>query len=98
MPTVPTSTRIAHSMTAQEAKPLLTSLLSDAEKGCELAKTAARNRKSLAGDNSYGNRFHTVSVALSTTEGKLGPFVAGLELASGDVAAFRENLAVLKSE
>jgi hypothetical protein len=84
-------------MKAPEARTLLDNLLSDAANGCEIAKTAARNSKSLSGDNPYGNRFHAVTVALSTTESKLRPVLQGLELAPADLEGFNRHLGLLKS-
>jgi hypothetical protein len=84
-------------MKAPEAQALLTNLLTDAAKACDIAKTAARNSKSLAGDNPYGNRFHAVTVALSTAESKLQPVLQGLELAPADLEGFNRHLALLKS-
>jgi hypothetical protein len=83
-------------MKASEAEALLTSLLNNAEKACEIAKIAVRNRKSLAGDNPYGNRFHEMTVALSTTEGKLRPVLNGLALSLTDLERFNCNLSVVK--
>lgn len=83
-------------MKAPEAQALLTSLLSDAEKACEIARTAMRNRKSLAGDNPYGNRFHDITVALSTAERKLHSVLNGLDLSSVDLERFNRNLSVVK--
>ena len=84
-------------MKAPEAQALLTNLLSDAAKGCDIAKTAARNSKSLSGDNPYGNRLHAVTVALSTTESKLRCLLQGLELAPADLEGFARHLTLLKS-
>lgn len=83
-------------MTAPEAQALLTDLLSDAEKACEIARTAKRNRKSLAGDNPYGNRFHDMTVALSTAEGKLRPVLNGLDVSPDDLERFNRNLSIVK--
>lgn len=83
-------------MKAPEAKTLLAYLLSDAEKACEIARTAMRNRKSLAGDNPYGNRFHEAIVALSTTESKLRSVLSGIHLSPADLERFNCNLSVVK--
>lgn len=55
-----------------------------------------RNRKSLAGDNPYGNRFHDVTVTLTTTEGKLRPVLNGLDLSPFDSERFDCNLSIVK--
>jgi len=83
-------------MKASEAQALLTSLLNDAQKACEIARTAMRNRKSLAGDNPYGNRFHDMTIALSAAEGKLCPVLHGLNLSPEDLERFNRNLFIMK--
>lgn len=83
-------------MKAPEAQALMSSLLSNAEKACEIARIATRNRKSLAGDNPYGDRFHDMAVALSTAEEKLRPVLNGLALSPNDLERFNRNLSVVK--
>jgi hypothetical protein len=84
-------------MKTREAQALLSSLLNDAGKAFEIARVAARNNESLAGDNPYGNRFPEVAVALSTTEGKAYPFLTGLGLPATDLTNFTHNLSVLRA-
>ncbi len=84
-------------MKATEARVLLNGLLSDGERACEVAKTAKRNQKSLAGANPYGNKFHGVAVSVTTTEGKVLPLLNSLDLQAADLANFSSNLSVLKS-
>ena len=84
-------------MKATEAQALLNSLLSDGERACEIAKTAKRNQKSLAGANPYGDRFHGVAVSISTAEGKVRPLLNSLDLQAADLDNFARNLSVLKS-
>jgi hypothetical protein len=84
-------------MRATEAQALLNNLLSDAERACQIAKTAKRNQKSLAGANPYGNRFHGVAVSITTAEGKARPLLNGLDLQAADMDSFTHNLSVLKS-
>lgn len=84
-------------MKCQEARTLLNSLLNDAERSCGIAKVAARNKKSLAGANPYGERFHAVTVVISTTEAKVRPLLAGLDLLPSDLDGYSDGIAVLKS-
>lgn len=84
-------------MKATEAQALLNTLLSDAEWACQIAKTAKRNQKSLAGANPYGNRFHGVAVSMTTAEGKMRPLLNGLDLQTGDLDSFARSLSILKS-
>jgi hypothetical protein len=85
-------------MKATEVQGLLTTLLSDAEKAHQIAKTAVGAKKSLRGDGPYARRFHAVVVALSTTEGKLQSIVPLLDLVTSDLEAFNDALAVLKTD
>ena len=84
-------------MKIPEARTLLNDLLNDAAKGCDIAKTAGRNNKSLSGDNPYGNKFHAVTVSLTTTESKLRAVLQGLEIAPADWERFNRHLSVAKS-
>jgi hypothetical protein len=72
-------------------------MLRDAERACEIARVAVRNKKSLAGANPYGNKFHSAAVSITTTEGKVWPLLNGLDLRPPDVERFNRNLSVLKS-
>jgi hypothetical protein len=84
-------------MKVNEAQALLSNLLNDAEKACEIARVAARHKKSLAGANPYGNRFHAMAVSVTTMEGKVRSLLNGLNLESADLDRFKRNLDVLKS-
>lgn len=84
-------------MKAHEAQALLNNLLGDAERACEIARVAVRNKKSLAGAGPYGSRFHDVAVSITTAEGKVRPLLNGLDLDPADLERFTQNLSVLKS-
>jgi hypothetical protein len=84
-------------MKAHEARTLLNNLLCDAERACDIAKTAKRNQKSLAGANPYGQRFHSATVSITTGEVKVRTLLDGLDLRPADQDGFTRNLALLKS-
>ncbi len=55
-------------MKAHELRTLLPSLLLEVQAATDIAKTAESNKKSLGGNNSYAERFHTSVVAITGTE------------------------------
>ncbi len=84
-------------MKDHEAQALLKNLVIDAERACKIARVAASNKKSLEGTNPYGNRFHAVTVSVTTTEGKVRPLLNSLDLQPGDLEKFNRTLRILKS-
>ena len=68
-------------MTSQEATAVLETIYRQCADICEIAKTAARHRKSLSGQGPYGMRFHDAVIALSKTSATLKPVpaLAGLD-------------------
>jgi hypothetical protein len=72
-------------MTSQQAKSVLDELEGQCRNLCDIAKTARRNQKSLAGRNPYGQRFHEGTVALAKAEAKLSPVLAAAGF-NGDVS------------
>lgn len=83
-------------MMHQQLRPLLSSLLSDAEGIIEIAKPAEKHRKSLGGHNPYADRFHAAVVKITATEKRVRPHLGGLELDAADLSKFDESVAVLK--
>lgn len=67
------------------------------QSACEVAKTAARNSKSLGGQNFYGNKFHDVVVAISQAETKLNKAIAACHLEASTMAEFTAHVSTLKS-
>jgi hypothetical protein len=74
----------------QEEAKTLRELLAQCEALCSVAKTASKHRKSLAGDNFYGTKFHRSLVAL----GKLEPKVKTI---AGNAGVGEEALSDLAS-
>lgn len=58
-------------MLPDEAKSAISQVLSEASASLEVARTATRNRKSLAGSGFYSDRFHEKVIALQKGEGNL---------------------------
>lgn len=83
-------------MTHQQLRPLLLSLLSDAEGVIEIAKPAEKHGKSLGGHNPYADRFHAAVVKITATEKQVRPHLDGLELDAADLSKFDRSLAVIK--
>jgi hypothetical protein len=69
-------------MRLEEAKTVIEAFLKQCQASCGVAKTAVKNRKSLSGDNFYGNRFHDSLIALSQSEAKLKKLLAAGNLSS----------------
>ncbi len=58
-------------MKPEEAKAVIDAFLKQCQASCDIAKTATKNRRSLSGDNFYGNKFHSSLILLSQSEGKI---------------------------
>lgn len=84
-------------MNMAEVKSLLGKLCREAAEACDVAKTATRNNKALSGDNFYGNKFHGVVVALSTTETKVRPILKHCDLEKADLEVYEGTLSLIKS-
>src|SRR5713226_9139522 len=84
-------------MTTDDAKRILGRLEKQCEEACAIAKTAARNRKSLAGDNSYGNRFHARVVELSKVQSDLEAIMDACHLDPTQAAKVTGYIATMKS-
>src|SRR5689334_9035972 len=84
-------------MTSAELKEAVDGLITQAKDVCETAKAAARNRKSLTGDNFYGNKFHTRAVSLASTEARLTRALSEDSVAAGYRSRIIENLATIRS-
>lgn len=84
-------------MTSQEATGAVDQLLGHCATVCDIAKVAARNRKSLKGHNSYSQRFHDAVVALARAEARIGTVLAAAGLEADASAKVFDHLGVLKS-
>jgi hypothetical protein len=79
-----------------EAERGLDQLVAIATEVVAIAKTAHRNRKTLHGDNHYGQKFHNQVVKLSAHVAKLLPTLRGLGLDPSEFADLETHLLVLK--
>lgn len=84
-------------MKPEEAKAVTDDFLKQCKEACEIARTAAKNRKSLSGDNFYGNKFHDVVVALSRNEARLKKLAATGNLEENEVTKLSSSIETLKS-
>src|SRR5688572_6952007 len=83
-------------MKPEEARAAIDGLLKQGKEACGLAKSAAKHRKSLSGDNFYGNKFHEVVIALSKNEAKVSKLAAG-KLEGGEATKLSSSIETLKS-
>lgn len=84
-------------MKPDEAKTVIGAFLKQAQEACDIAKVALRQRRSLAGDNFYGNKFHKLVIALSQTEAKLKKLAAVAGLEESEVASLSSSIEIIKS-
>jgi len=83
-------------MDKADAARLLDELLVMAVTLGETSKTASRNRKSLSGDNYYGQKYHRQVVALAAHEAKLRPILNGLGIDDPDLSEYEDLLNMVK--
>ena len=86
----------ASQMKPEEAKAVADNLLKQVKEACEIARTAMRHRKSLSGDNFYGNKFHQLVIALSNNEAKLKKLAADT-LEESELAKLSSSIETIKS-
>ena len=84
-------------MKVEEAREVISVLLEHCQAACDIAKKAARSRKSLASDNFYGNKFADVLVSLSRTDAKLKKVKALVAIEQEEVARSDTWLEIIKS-
>ena len=58
-------------MKIEEARETISVLLENCQAACDIAKKAARSRKSLVGDNFYGNKFANLLIAIAQANTRL---------------------------
>lgn len=80
-----------------DALSLLTKLQFAAKELCATAKTAEKNRKSLAGDSFYGKRFHSLVVQFATVERALTPYLHSANIGDEERKQFQNLVATLKA-
>src|SRR5262249_51464997 len=64
-------------MKPNEIKALIEDFLKQCQNVCEVARTGIRNKKSLTGDNFYGNKFHNLLIAIVKSEATLKNITTG---------------------
>lgn len=84
-------------MDQKQAKDSIAKLQSVCSDIYDVAKTANRNKKSLSGDNSYGNRFHMFEVEITKLEKRIQPVLDLLPSDDADIKSFESALQTLKS-
>jgi Domain of unknown function (DUF4145) len=62
-------------MTTEEMKAFVATFVEQCQTANDISKAASKGKKSLAGDNFYGNKFHNVLVELSKLKAKLKKLV-----------------------
>ena len=75
-------------MKPEEAKTVIKDFLRQCQTICDVAKTAVKNKKSLSGDNFYGNKFHDLLIALSQSETNLKKLLAAGNLEENETVKF----------
>jgi hypothetical protein len=81
----------------EEAKAVSDAFLKQSQVSCEIAKTAMKNRKSLSGDNYYGNKFHGTIINLLQSEAQLRKFVAAGDQEGNEWSKLSPCIETLKS-
>jgi hypothetical protein len=84
-------------MKYEEAEAAIDALLKQGKEACEVARSAAKQRKSLSGDNFYGNKFHGIVIAISNNESKLKKLAAAGKLEESEVTKLSSSIGTLKS-
>lgn len=85
-------------MTHEEAKAITDDFLKQCRQACDIAKAAARQRKSLAGDNFYGNKFHQLVIALTQNEVKLKKLASAIHFDESEAAKLSSSIETIKSK
>jgi hypothetical protein len=84
-------------MKTEEGKAVVDTFLKQCQMVCEIAKTAMKNRKSLAGDNFYGNKFHDAIINLLQSETQLKRLIAANDQEESEWSELFSPIATLKS-
>ncbi len=84
-------------MKPEEAKAVIEDLLRQCQAICDVAKTAIKNKKSLSGNNFYGNKFHDSLIALSQAETRLTSLIAAANLEASESAMLSSCIEIIKS-
>jgi hypothetical protein len=84
-------------MKPEEAKTAIDAFLKQGREACEVARSAAKHRKSLSGDNFYADKFHRIVIALSNNEAKLKRLAVAGKLEESEVSSLSSSIETLKS-
>jgi hypothetical protein len=84
-------------MKPEEATAAIEAFLRQCQAVCNVAKTAAKNRKSLSGDNFYGNKFHDSLIAISQSEFKIKKLIAAGKLEESEAAKLSSCIETVRS-
>lgn len=87
----------ASEMKPEEAKAVIEDFLRQCQAICDVAKTAVKNRKSLSGDNFYGNKFHDLLISLSQSEAKLRKLTVADSLEERETGKLSSSIDTIKS-
>jgi hypothetical protein len=85
-----------NAMKTEEGKAAVGAFLKQCQIICEIAKTAMKNKKSLSGDNFYGNKFHESIIKLFPFESQFKRFVASSDQKESEWPKFSSFIATLK--
>ena len=84
-------------MDIEEARSKIESFLVHCREVCDVAKKAARSKKSLAGDNFYGNKFTTILISLTRADAGLNQLKTLASLDQDEVAQIATWTEIIKS-
>jgi Domain of unknown function (DUF4145) len=84
-------------MKSEKGKAVVDDFLKQCQIVCEVAKTAMKNKKSLSGDNFYGNKFHDTIINLLQSEAQLKRLVAASDQEESEWSKLSSHIATLKS-
>ena len=84
-------------MKIEEAKGAISVLLEHCQQAYDIARKAAKNRKSLASDNFYGNKFANILIAIVQAEAKLKKVRSLVEIDQEGITRSDTWLEIIKS-
>ncbi len=84
-------------MKTEEAKEIVSVLLEHCQTACDIAKKAAKGKKSLVGDNFYGNKFANLLIAIAQADTKLKKVKVLVAIEQEEVARSDTWLEIIKS-
>lgn len=85
-------------MTVNEANLVVSGLLKQCDAALDIAKTAARNNKTLRGENFYSGKFSNAVIGISRSEAAVVKIAHACELESHYVEELSRAIATLKSD